>query len=95
MVRGIPQYESYNMLFYKTLSFQKAFYWANLLVIVNEILAIYAGFGLAAACGFRVFVPLLIASYVTILGLCQASGSELSSRASRFAAGYLSPAICF
>ena len=95
MVKGIPQYESHNLLFYKTLSFQKAFYWANLLAIVYEILAIYAGFGLAAACGFRVFVPLLIASLVTILGLCQTSRSELSSRASKFAAGYLSPAICF
>jgi hypothetical protein len=83
------------MLLYKTLSFQKAFYWANLIFIVNEILAIYTGFELAAVCRFRVFVPLLIASHVTILGLCQASGSESSSRASKFAAGYLSPAICF
>ena len=83
------------MLLYKTLSFQKAFYWVNLIVIVIKILAIYTGFGFAAACGFRIFVPLLTASHVTNLGLCQASGSESSSRASRFAAGYLSPAICF
>ncbi len=29
---------------------------------MNEIVAIFAGLGLAAACGFRVFVPLFIAS---------------------------------
>ncbi len=29
---------------------------------MNEVMAIFAGVGLAAACGFRVFVPLFIAS---------------------------------
>ncbi|MFT5623497.1 MAG: hypothetical protein ACI9FZ_001434 [Bacteroidia bacterium] len=34
----------------------------TLLRIMNEIVALFAGVGLAAACGFRVFVPLFITS---------------------------------
>ena len=30
--------------------------------MMNEVMAIFAGVGLAAACGFRVFVPLFITS---------------------------------
>jgi hypothetical protein len=33
--------------FYKNLSFQKASYWTNLMIIMNEILAIFAGLRLA------------------------------------------------
>ena len=36
---------------------------------MNEVLAIFAGIGLAAACGFRVFVPLFVASLTANLGL--------------------------
>lgn len=36
---------------------------------VNEIIAIFAGVGLAAACGFRVFVPLFIASLAANSGM--------------------------
>ncbi len=36
---------------------------------MNEFLAIFAGVGLAAACGFRVFVPLFIASLVANTGM--------------------------
>ena len=36
---------------------------------MNEILAIFAGIGLAAACGFRVFVPLFIASLAANSGV--------------------------
>ena len=32
--------------------------------MMNEVMAIFAGVGLAAACGFRVFVPLFITSLV-------------------------------
>ncbi|MEN8661466.1 MAG: DUF4126 domain-containing protein [Lentimonas sp.] len=35
---------------------------------MNEIMAIFAGVGLAAACGFRVFVPLFIASLAVNTG---------------------------
>lgn len=35
---------------------------------MNEIMAIFAGVGLAAACGFRVFVPLFIASLAANTG---------------------------
>lgn len=35
---------------------------------MNEMLAIFAGVGLAAACGFRVFVPLFIASLAANTG---------------------------
>jgi len=34
----------------------------------NEILSILAGIGLSAACGFRVFVPLLVLSIATLSG---------------------------
>ncbi|WPJ97339.1 DUF4126 domain-containing protein [Coraliomargarita algicola] len=36
---------------------------------MNEIIAIFAGVGLAAACGFRVFVPLFIASLAANQGI--------------------------
>lgn len=36
---------------------------------MNEIMAIFAGVGLAAACGFRVFVPLFIASLAANTGM--------------------------
>ncbi len=36
---------------------------------MNEITAIFAGVGLAAACGFRVFVPLFIASLAANTGV--------------------------
>lgn len=36
---------------------------------MNEIVAIFAGVGLAAACGFRVFVPLFIASLAANFGV--------------------------
>jgi hypothetical protein len=36
---------------------------------MNEIIAIFAGIGLAAACGFRVFVPLFIASLAANQGV--------------------------
>ncbi|MEM1223017.1 MAG: DUF4126 domain-containing protein [Verrucomicrobiota bacterium] len=35
---------------------------------MNEVIAIFAGVGLAAACGFRVFVPLFIASLAANTG---------------------------
>lgn len=37
--------------------------------IMNELIAIFAGVGLAAACGFRVFVPLFIASLAANTGV--------------------------
>jgi len=36
---------------------------------MNEVLAVFAGIGLAAACGFRVFVPLFIASLAANTGV--------------------------
>jgi hypothetical protein len=36
---------------------------------MNELIAIFAGIGLAAACGFRVFVPLFIASLAANTGM--------------------------
>jgi len=36
---------------------------------MNEVMAIFAGIGLAAACGFRVFVPLFIASLAANTGV--------------------------
>lgn len=36
---------------------------------MNEIVAIFAGVGLAAACGFRVFVPLFVASLAANMGV--------------------------
>lgn len=36
---------------------------------MNELMAIFAGVGLAAACGFRVFVPLFVASFAANTGL--------------------------
>ena len=36
---------------------------------MNEFMAIFAGIGLAAACGFRVFVPLFIASLAANTGM--------------------------
>jgi hypothetical protein len=41
---------------------------------MNEIIAIFAGVGLAAACGFRVFVPLFIASLAANQGLDAVGG---------------------
>ena len=37
--------------------------------LMNEYMAIFAGVGLAAACGFRVFVPLFIASLAANTGM--------------------------
>jgi hypothetical protein len=45
-----------------------------LLAIMNELIAIFAGVGLAAACGFRVFVPLFIASLAANQGLDAVGG---------------------
>ncbi len=36
---------------------------------MNELMAVFAGVGLAAACGFRVFVPLFVASFVANTGM--------------------------
>lgn len=36
---------------------------------MNEMMAVFAGVGLAAACGFRVFVPLFIASLAANTGM--------------------------
>jgi hypothetical protein len=36
--------------------------------VVDTVTSIFAGVGLAAACGFRVFVPLLVLSIAAILG---------------------------
>lgn len=36
---------------------------------MNEMMAIFAGVGLAAACGFRVFVPLFVASLAANTGI--------------------------
>ena len=36
---------------------------------MNEFMAIFAGVGLAAACGFRVFVPLFVASLAANTGM--------------------------
>ncbi|MFT4901352.1 MAG: hypothetical protein ACI81V_000623 [Lentimonas sp.] len=36
---------------------------------MNELMAIFAGVGLAAACGFRVFVPLFAASLAANMGI--------------------------
>lgn len=36
---------------------------------MNEMMAIFAGVGLAAACGFRVFVPLFVASLAANTGM--------------------------
>ncbi len=42
---------------------------AILVRIMNEMMALFAGVGLAAACGFRVFVPLFIASLAANTGV--------------------------
>ena len=36
---------------------------------MNEVVAIFAGIGLAAACGFRVFLPLFVASFAANTGM--------------------------
>ena len=36
---------------------------------MNEVMAVFAGVGLAAACGFRVFVPLFVASLAANTGM--------------------------
>jgi len=43
---------------------------------MNEIIAIFAGVGLAAACGFRVFVPLFIASLAANTGVEAFGGAD-------------------
>jgi len=43
---------------------------------MNEIIAIFAGVGLAAACGFRVFVPLFIASLAANMGVDALGGTN-------------------
>ncbi|TVP80658.1 MAG: DUF4126 domain-containing protein [Puniceicoccaceae bacterium] len=43
---------------------------------MNEIVAIFAGVGLAAACGFRVFVPLFIASLAANTGVDAFGGMD-------------------
>ena len=46
---------------------------------MNEIVAIFAGVGLAAACGFRVFVPLFIASLAANPELANFGGMEFQA----------------
>lgn len=46
---------------------------------MNETFAVLAGIGLAAACGFRVFLPLFIASVAVRLGVDGIGGFELAS----------------
>lgn len=46
---------------------------------MNEIVAIFAGVGLAAACGFRVFVPLFIASLAANTGVEAYSGMDFQA----------------
>lgn len=43
---------------------------------MNELMAIFAGVGLAAACGFRVFVPLFAASLAANLGVDVAGSTD-------------------
>lgn len=43
---------------------------------MNEFVAILAGVGLAAACGFRVFVPLFIASLAANMGIDGVGGMD-------------------
>ncbi|MGZ0655543.1 DUF4126 domain-containing protein [Coraliomargarita sp. W4R72] len=45
---------------------------------MNEIIAIFAGIGLAAACGFRVFVPLFIASLSANMGVDAMGGFNMA-----------------
>lgn len=46
---------------------------------MNETLAILAGIGLAAACGFRVFLPLFVAGIAVRAGIDGVGGFELAS----------------
>lgn len=46
---------------------------------MNEIVAIFAGVGLAAACGFRVFVPLFIASLAANTGVEAFGGMDFQA----------------
>jgi hypothetical protein len=46
---------------------------------MNELIAIFAGIGLAAACGFRVFVPLFIASLAANTGMEAFGGVNIES----------------
>lgn len=46
---------------------------------MNETLAILAGIGLAAACGFRVFLPLFLAGLAVRSGIDGIAGFELAS----------------
>ena len=46
---------------------------------MNETLAILAGIGLAAACGFRIFLPLFLASLAVRSGIDGIGGFELAS----------------
>jgi hypothetical protein len=46
---------------------------------MNETLAILAGIGLAAACGFRVFLPLFLASLAVRAGIDGVGGFEIAS----------------
>lgn len=50
-----------------------------LLGLMNETFAILAGIGLAAACGFRIFLPLFIASLAVRAGVDGVAGFELAS----------------
>lgn len=46
---------------------------------MNEFVAIFAGVGLAAACGFRVFVPLFIASLAANQGIDGIGGMDFQA----------------
>lgn len=46
---------------------------------MNEFLAIFAGIGLAAACGFRVFLPLFLASVAVRAGIDGVGGFEFAA----------------
>lgn len=43
--------------------------------MMQEVIAVFLGIGLSAACGFRVFVPLLAASILAVTGQVQLSES--------------------
>jgi hypothetical protein len=45
---------------------------------MNELIAVFAGVGLAAACGFRVFVPLFITSLAANTGLEAMGGFNMA-----------------
>lgn len=45
---------------------------------MNELMAIFAGVGLSAACGFRVFVPLFAASLAANMGIDVSGNAEFA-----------------